>query len=244
MAKLNQIIAVEKGVKSRVYGELTELNKMAQKPELFNGFSKAYLKKDEESEDLPSEKKKVQITAEAALKRSETILTEALNVIARKDWTNCKATATVSIDGKVIVPDAPVTYLLFLEKQLNDIRTFIGNLPVLDESDSWTQDVNSGLFKSEAVKTHRTKKIQRPVVLYPATPEHAAQTQLITEDIVAGYWETIKQSGALPKPRKAELLGRVEELLNAVKTAREEANEVDEKNAPNVGAALFGYILQ
>lgn len=54
MAKLNQIIAIEKGVKARVYGELTGLNKAVQKPELFNGFAKAYQKKDEDGEDLPS----------------------------------------------------------------------------------------------------------------------------------------------------------------------------------------------
>ena len=44
MAKLNQIIAIEKGIKSRVYGDLTELNKAIQKPDLFNGFQKTYQK--------------------------------------------------------------------------------------------------------------------------------------------------------------------------------------------------------
>ncbi|MDQ3812829.1 MAG: hypothetical protein M3347_02630 [Armatimonadota bacterium] len=38
--KLNQVVAIEKGVKSRVYGEVTELHKTSQKPELFNGFIK------------------------------------------------------------------------------------------------------------------------------------------------------------------------------------------------------------
>ncbi|HEX5084517.1 MAG TPA: hypothetical protein VFY40_20945 [Blastocatellia bacterium] len=40
MSKLNQIVAIEKGVKSRVYGEITEMRKLSQKPDLFSGFSK------------------------------------------------------------------------------------------------------------------------------------------------------------------------------------------------------------
>ena len=49
--KLNQVIAIEKGVKSRVYGEITEMHKTSQKAELFNGFAKNYRKKDEDGED-------------------------------------------------------------------------------------------------------------------------------------------------------------------------------------------------
>ncbi len=47
MARLNQIIAIEKGIKSRAYAELTELHKAAQKPDLFHGFVKTYQKRDE-----------------------------------------------------------------------------------------------------------------------------------------------------------------------------------------------------
>ena len=47
MPKLNQIVAIEKSVKSRVYGEITEMHKLSQKPDLFSGFSKQYRKKSE-----------------------------------------------------------------------------------------------------------------------------------------------------------------------------------------------------
>src|SRR5262249_27761810 len=128
MAKLNQIIAIEKGIKSRVYGDLTELNKAIQKSELFNGFSKTYQKKDEESESLPPESKRVQFTTSDVLRTSQRILTELMDVTARKDYTNCEAVATVKIDDQEIIKDAPVSFLLFMEKQLTDLRTFIGNL--------------------------------------------------------------------------------------------------------------------
>lgn len=243
MPKLNQIIAVEKGIKARVHGEFTDLYKAGQRGELFNGFSKTYQKKDEASADLPAESKRVQYTTTSVLEQSARILTDLFNITARKDFTNCVAKASVKIDDQVIVKDAPVSYLLFLEKQLTDMRTFIAALPVLDSAEDWTFDSNANLYKTATVSTHRLMKVQKPIVLYPATPEHPAQTQLVTEDVLAGYWNQIKQSGAMPLPEKQELLEKVENLLKAVKQAREEANGTDEVPTPDVGEAVFNYLL-
>ncbi len=243
MAKLNQIIAVEKGIKARVYSGVTELHKASQKPALFNGFAKTYQKKDEDGEDLPPERMRVQFMAPDVLRGAERLLTELMDITARKDWTNCAAAADVVVDGVTIAPAAPVTYLLFLEKQLTDLRTFVDAIPVLDEGEAWTKDVNSGLFKTDPTQTHRTKKVQKPIVLYPATPEHPAQTQVISEDVIAGFWSQVKHSGALPKPEKEAISGRVEKLLQATKQAREQANGTDEQTAPNVGTAVFQYLL-
>jgi hypothetical protein len=243
MAKLNQIIAVEKGIKSRVYGEITDLHKAVQKPDLFNGFVKNYEPRDDEDEGLPSERKRVQYEVSDVLRTVERLSTELYDVTARKDWTNCDAKADVVVDGNVIVPQAPVSYLLFLEKQLTDMRTFVDALPVLDDGEAWQKDMNSGLFKTDIVSTHRTKKVQKPIVLYPATTEHPAQTQLITEDVIAGFWRQVKHSGAMPRPEKEALADRVEKLLQAVKQAREEANTRDETRAPAVGSAVFNFLV-
>lgn len=86
--------------------------------------------------------------------------------------------------------------------------------------------------------------MQKPIVLYAATPEHPAQTQLITEDVLAGYWSTVKQSGAMPATEKLALLERIDKLLRAVKDAREAANMIDEVKVPDVGAAIFNYLLK
>lgn len=245
MGKLNQIIAIEKGVKARVYGGLTELNKAIQKPDLFNGFSKTYQPKDDdESEALPPEKKRVQYVTEEVLRAVERGMTELMEVTARKDWTNCAAAGDIVVDGVTLIPGAPVSFLLFLEKQLTDLRTLVANMPVLDEGETWAKDVNSGLYKTDATQTHRTKKVQKAIVLYPATPEHPAQTQMITEDIIAGFWSQTKHSGAMPKPAKQALAERVEKLLRATKEAREAANMHDEIPTPKVGAAVFGYLLE
>lgn len=242
MPKLNQILAIEKGTKSSVYSFVTQMNGLAQKPALFNGFSKTWQAKEEDGEHFPPESLRVQHNATEQLEACSKQLSELFDITATKDFANCSAKADVVVDGKVLVEKAPATFLLFLEKQLNDIQTFVGNLPVLDPAEEWRFDATTNIFKSAQTKTARTKKTQKPIVLYDATKEHPAQTQLITEDIVVGHWDTVKHSGALPPKRKQQLLDRVEKLIKAVKFAREEANgtEAPKKEVAN---PLFAFLL-
>lgn len=243
MTKLNQIIAVEKGVKSRVHSEISDVYKAVQKSDLFNGFAKQYQKASDDGEDLPAESRKVQLTAKSAINATANLLSDLFDVTAVKDWTNCTAKANVTVDGNTLLGNVPVSYLLFLEKQLTDVRTFVATLPTLDEAETWNYDNATGLHRTGEIKTHRQKKVQRPLVLYPATDKHPAQTQLITEDILAGYWVSTRQSGAIAKPEKDALLVKVEKLLRAVKEAREQANGVEVVEVPNVSEAVFSFLF-
>ena len=72
--------------------------------------------------------------------------------------------------------------------------------------------------------------------------EHPAQTQLITEDVIAGSWLTIKYSGAMSAPRKKQLLARIEKLSNAVKFAREQANAMDVQDK-KCGKEVFDFLF-
>lgn len=240
--KLNQIIAIEEGTKSRVYGEITEMHKAAQKPDLFNGFVKTYRKKEEEGEDYSPERKRVQFTASDFLAKLQRLLTELFDMTAAKDFGNCEALADIMVENTILVPQVPATYLLFLEKQLTDIHTFLEKMPLLDEAEDWQWDAHAGMFKTAPIATHRTKKVQKPIVMYEATKEHPAQTQMITEDILVGYWDTVKQSGALPAPRQQQLLERVETLIKSVKIAREKANMVDTRRY-DIGQQIFTWLF-
>jgi hypothetical protein len=242
MAKLNQILAIEKGIKTRVYAEFTELHQATQKAPLMNGFHKSYQPRDEEGETYPPESQKVQHSAVEVLERVAVSLAELFDITATKDWTNCSARADVLIDGRVLLKDVPATYLLFLEKQLGDLHTFVGKMAELDPGSDWSVDPGTGLYKTEPTQTQRTKKVQRPITLYEATKEHPAQTQLITEDVIAGAWVTIKYSGAIPAPRKKQLLGRIEKLSNAVKFAREQANAA-EATDKKLGKEVFDFLF-
>jgi hypothetical protein len=242
MTKLNQIIAVEKGVKSKSFQELTEAHHTVQKAALLSGISRTYQPKDEEGEQLPPESTRVQIKAEEVLRQTATTLTRLFDVTATKDWANCVAKAYVTVDGRTLVKDVPVSYLLFLEKQLTDLHTFVKKLPILDAAESWAHDPSSDSWKTEPVRTVKTKKVPRNHVKAEATEKHPAQVEVYYEDIPVGYWTTVKFSGSLPARRVNELLERVEALQNAVKFAREEANGTSVTDQ-HVGEAVFGYLF-
>ncbi|MFC8449823.1 hypothetical protein [Kitasatospora sp. NPDC057223] len=242
MAKLNQIIAVEKGVKSKSFQELTQAHQSLQKPALLAGISRTYQAKDEEGEQLPPESTRVQAKAEDILRTTATTLTRLFDVTATKDWANCSARADVVLDGRTLLAQVPVTYLLFLEKQLTDLHTFVRKLPVLDASESWNLDASTDAWKTDPVRTIRTKKVPRNHVKAEATEKHPAQVEVYYEDVPVGYWTTVKFSGALPARRVNELTERVEKLQQAVQFAREEANSA-EITDERVGDAVFGYLF-
>lgn len=243
MAKLNQIIAVVTGKKSRVQRELTDIHHSIQKPELLNGLSRVYQPLAEGDEQLPPESKQVQMRTSDAIARVTGILTDMFDTILTQDTANCTARASLHMDGHTIAEDVPVTYLLFLEKQLTDIRTFVEKLPTLDPAEEWRFDEAKNCWVTATVETTRTKKVPKVVLLHPPTKEHPAQTQMVAEDVIVGHYKTTKFSGAMPALEKANVLGRIDKLMEAVKEAREAANSID---APQVriGSCLFEYIFQ
>jgi hypothetical protein len=240
--KLNQVIAIEKGTKSRSLQDLTEAHHTLQKPALLAGIARTYRPKDEEGEQFPPESTRVQVKAEDAIRKTSEVLTKLFDVVATKDWANCSAKADVTIDGTVLLSQVPATYLLFLEKQLVDLHTFIKKLPILDASETWTFDPSADYWATEPMQTIKTKKIPRNHVKAEATEKHPAQVEVYYEDVVVGTWRTIKFSGALPASRVNELLNRIEKLQEAVKFAREEANNM-EVTEQKVGAKVFQYLF-
>ena len=242
-AKLHQIIAVEKGVKSRVMKNVTAAYHALQKAHtLFSGMAKTYQKKEDEGVDLPSKTQLVQANAEELLASVAEQMTELIDTVATKDAANCLAKADVVVDGRALLAGVPATHLLFLEKLLVDLQTTVNEMPVLDPAHNWKKDEGSGLFKSDPIKTTQMQKVQKPIVLYDATPEHPAQTQLITKDEIVGTWTQVLQSGAVTADRKKALQKRVQKLIKAVKFAREEANSV-EATPKQHGEAIFNFLL-
>jgi hypothetical protein len=243
MPKLCQIIAVESGEKARGERVLTDAYHLFQKGALLSGITKSYSPLDEEKgEPLPSERTLVQIRATEVIDEVVQGLSALLDVTATKDWANCMARANVVVDGETVLEDVPVTYLLFLEKQLVNIRTFIAKLPTLDPAEEWAWSAGQNCWATPVVETAKTKKVKTKIVLADATEHHPAQVELYDIDERVGTWKTIKYSGAMEASRVKTLLKRVEALQAAVKFAREEANSID---APKqtVGKKVFDFIL-
>ncbi len=243
MPKLNQILAIEKGTKTQVYGNLTEADKILSKLPLLSGISRVYKPRNEDGEQFPNESTLVQVKAKTVLNTVKSQLEDLWNITATKEWANCSAKADVKLeDGTVIISQVPVSYLLFLDKQLTDIRTLISRTPILDPAHSWEFDSASNVFKSNTVETFKTKKTPRALVKYDATPEHPAQTEIFTEDVVVGNWETTLFSGAIQAKERSEMVGRVDQLLRAVKIAREEANSID-VTKQDVASGVLDFIF-
>lgn len=242
MPKLNQIVAIEKGIKNQQNQVITEAYHQIQKANLFAGIARSYRPKDEDGDKLPGESTRVQTRVDSLLGSTAEAWSSLIDITMTKDVANCSAKADVVVDGVAVLQGVPVTTLLFLEKQLVDLHTFIKKLPVLDPSERWERDPAQDCWATTAAETVRTKKVMRNHVKAEATKEHPAQVDVYSEDVIAGYWSTIKYSGAAPAARIAELLTRVEKLQRAVKFAREAANVLD-VTPVKAGDKLFGYLL-
>lgn len=244
--KLNQVIAARTGIKGDADKKLTKHYHVLQKSELFGGMVRTYKPRDDEDFRFPDETTNVVVKAEDILKGVGEDLTELFDVTAVADWTNQTARADIVLlsgDQPVtLLSGVPVSYLMFLEKQLVNIETLIRKLPTLSQSESWSFDAGNDLFRSEAAATTKTKKVLRNHVKAAATERHPAQVDVYTEDVPIGTWTTVKLSGALPASRVNKMLNRVTALSKAVKYAREQANMADVVPA-NPGQKIFDYLF-
>lgn len=247
--KQNQILAIESSTRNKVEEKLTAVYKTFQKPDLFNGHAKTFTPKAENQdsasyETLPEDHRQVQQNVGDALILIKAQQTELFDLTYKRDETNTHARASVVVDGTIVLKDVPVTYLLWLGHQLDNLHTEIKKAPTLDPAEKWTHIPEQNLYATSPSEQIRTKKVQVPLLLAPATKEHPAQVKEITTDVITGTWKTIKYSSALPVDKKDALLTRVEKLQHAVKQAREEANLAEvAKDLPSAGKALFDFVF-
>ena len=243
MLKLNQLLAMKKGITTRVKTEVDELHKKSQKFALFLGTIKKFESRVEGGEEFPTEKTKVQIRVEDHINSLSKAYSSLINIEASIDYANLKATTDLLVEGEMIAKNVPATHLLFLKKRVEEVATFIKALPLLDEAEDWERDESTGLHKSESTLTAKTKKMQRAIILSQATDKFPAQTQLITEDVTVGYMRLTKMSGSITSLRKKEILNRCELLLRSINISREAANNT-EADSVNIGDTIFQYLLK
>lgn len=242
MTRLNQIIAVEKGVRDQADHSFRHAATAVTSGGPLTGLTRTYRPRDEDGERLPSQSTRVQVTVDHVNLRLAQDLGRLWNVTATKDWANTQASASVDVDGETLIEDAPGTFLIWFEKQLAQLRGYLAALPVLDPAEEWHYDPTSNVYRAEPEVNVRSHKVPRANVLYPATPEHPAQVQAYMVDEPAGEWTVTKFSGAIPEARRVELLDRVDTLARAVKHAREEANQQTVEDI-SVADPVFAYLF-
>lgn len=239
--RLNQILAVEKGVKATAQRVLTDAYQLLQKSATLTGILRTYRARDDEGERLPEERTEVKVRVGDELEKVRAAQVRLFDLQLTKDLANTHAKADVVVDGQTLLNDVPVTTLLTLEKQLVDLRTFVAKLPTLDIGERCYDD-DAKAYVTAARETTRTKKVMRNHVLAEATDKHPAQVQTYQEDVIVGYWTTLSYSGAVPGAQRAAMLDRVDRLIAAVRTAREAANDTAVTDA-SCGEALMGYLF-
>jgi len=243
MPQLNQIIALVNGAKGRAESDLTAVYHKLQADKLLVGLTRTYQPRDEEDgEFLPPESQRVQLRVKDALTRVAAIQTRLFDLVATQDYSNTDASASVVVDGKVILADVPVTHLLFLEKQLADLQTVVSKVPTLDPAYDWSYSEEADCMVTPPKETIKNKKVFRNHVQAEATKEHPAQVETYTEDVPVGTWTQILHSGAIPESERNAIRDRVRALRDAVVSAREQANTMEVTDT-HVGEAIFGYVL-
>lgn len=241
MTKLNQVIAVVQGKKSRTQALLTETHRGWNK-DAISGITKRYTPTDEAGERLPSENKQIQLDVRKKVHEIQEHLIDFYDVVATQERSNTEAKADVIVDGVAVVSDVPVTVLLFMEKQLEDLKTFVTNLPTLPLDREWTWDSNRNCYGTDEIETIRTNKIPEVLVKYPATEQHPAQTEVYMKDVPMGRWSTVHLSSAIPSQEREKMLSRVLALQDATKKAREAANSIDAVDF-KIGANILNYVF-
>jgi hypothetical protein len=243
--KLSQVVALVKDRKEFAKNTLTEAYKAAQKRDTFDGLVRTFNPIVEGEPVPPLESKRASNSVNDLLRKIQSPLKIAFDTVLTQDSGNMVANADLqlTLGSKTLdLKSVPATHLLFLEKQLSDLLTFVNALPTLDPNLDWVEDKATGSYRSLPSKTVRTRKVQKSLVLLAPTKEHPGQAQMITEDVPVIEVETTVNSGAVPERRKQQWVDRITSLREAVIKAREEANSrsIEQRNE---GEQILDFIF-
>ncbi len=241
--KLHELLAVEQDRKHKANQAIGETKKLFdKKAPHFDGMLKRYVALEEDSEQIPDERKEIVTTVKASFEDAIEIITNGIDAHISKEETNASGVAKAElIVGETNLGTFSATSLLALESHLNKLKELYAQIPVLESTKKWLLDTQLGIYKTEEEVKFRSVKRPKVIVKYEATKEHPAQTELLYLDFQVGKYETTYTSGRIPLTQKNELIQRVTQLIEAVKVARSKANNVEVKNI-QIGQKIFDFI--
>lgn len=242
MTKLHQIIAIEQGVAADASRAGDAAKTMFRDDAHLSGVTRTYQPRADDGDKLPPEGTLVQIRTHDVLQDVARRLGRLYDVTYSREEGNTRARADVKFGTHVVLADVPVGYLMFLARSLGELRDMVVRLPVLDPAFEWHWNSVSDCYSTDPYQTVRPQKVPRNHEIAPATKEHPAQVQVFMEDKPVGDWTTTKFSGAMKAADVKAMLHRIDQLIEAVKFAREEANSVEAASA-NPGETILSYVL-
>lgn len=247
--KLHQVLAVDgelKGTYDKILGEC--LKTFKERSAHYQGHAKTYTSTLEGDLDIPANDiKEPTDTVPSKLKYIQGATIKHLDAIYQKELANTEAKANLVVeheDGTVetIAEDVPATVLLNLETKLKEIRTVYDAAPTYDPERRWEKlSGEEGIYVTKPVETVRSRKVEDVLVLIQPTQYHPGQAKTTFVDKNVGKWQTVHKSGALSPLEKSQYLSRLDILIQAIKKARQRANDQDVKTV-KIGQKLFNFI--
>lgn len=225
------------------------MNTFEKKRHLFGRKIVTFKPLEEGKAEVTEEQSDIQSTIRKEMEWISGILAKDIDVGHQIDIANTLAKADVVLEdsGETLLKDVPATSLLQLEKRLKQVHEMLVSIPTLDPAKGFAPDTANevGIYKAREVTKPRTKKATVPIVLFPATKEHPAQTQLVSEDVPTGTIQEQEWSALLTPALKGDLLERNEKLLRAVKRARSRANEIElDVVGHKIGKRLLEWVFK
>jgi hypothetical protein len=247
--KLHEVLAVESDLAAAAEKISEEtVTTFTKKEDHFQGFHKRLemFSETRKQEEAGAENSKAVVdTVPSKLAWTATALRKYWDAVAQKETTNQTARADITIDGVVLVQDAPATFLLGMETRLKKFRAVLEAAPTQAPGIRWVPDPSVGkdIFVSETPQTaKREEKDFTFRVLYEATDKHPAQIEKWERNVAVGTYYTRHWTSTLSPAAKADLLSRCDTLIRAVKKARMRANEAAVVKV-NPAGAMLDYIL-
>lgn len=252
MGKLHELLAATNDVEKVEDKMLLETKKSFGKDHLFSGWTKTfhpYNPETAKANGLEIQPEEMQLTTTVMDRINYTFqyIIKNVDAQAQKDLTNQLANADIILpDGTVLAESVPVTTLLTLENRIKKWREVFQEAPTLDSKLRWKVDETTGngdVFITEKEEVnYKTQKTIRHKVLYEATDKHPAQVEKWYEDLPVGEYRITHWSGKITSKKLMEILSRLDILLEAVKTARQRANDI-EVVKKNIGKTVADFVL-
>ena len=157
------------------------------------------------------------------------------------DFANTQAFETLQHDGIYFAASVPATFLVHLEKKLNQVLSLVQSIATADPAAGFKPDPDMGanVLLADPITRPRTAKVEEYITVAAATDKHPAQVAKVVKDIVQGH-VTTKNWVSLPTVhQKAEMIARIVALKDAVVQARARANcyDIEQKK-------IFGGIME
>jgi len=245
--KLHELLAVEGDLEGKAKLVLDEAaNTFSKKPEHFIEQVRDLIMFDEARQNENTHESSAMVTTVGQkLSYIRRPVVRYYDALASKDATNQQAKADLVVEDVTLLSDVAATTLLALESKLKHLRGVFEAIPTLQPGMKWEPDAafGDGVYRAaEDIKRNRTEKVIQHKVLYEATKEHPAQIEKWTQDTPVGDIITKSWSGMWTPAQKAEAIGRIDQLIQGAKKARQRANRQDVVET-KVGDILFDFIM-